>query len=216
MSSSVIVALWATVGAAAGCMLGWWAPRLLTTTHQHAWLCSPQVMGPATAVLFGLVAWRSGNAIELALGSTLAAVSPPLSALDVLEQRLPVRLVWPGYVLAGSLVAVGGIITRRAEAPVRALAAMVALLALYGLISLLSRGGLQLGDIRLAGLHGLILGWQSWQAVVSATALTFTIGGIAGVVTIARHGKNGSTIPFGPAMSFGALAVLVALAPKPV
>lgn len=198
-------------GAAVGGALGWWSPHLLATAHPRAWLCGSVTLAPVTAALFGFVAWRGGSWVDIALGSTLAAVSPPLSALDILERRLPVRLVWPAYIAAGSVVAVGGITERRADAPVRSIAAMGALLALYGLIALVSRGGLQLGDVRLAGVHGLILGWQNWQVVVAGTAASFAIGGLAGLLTIARHGLDRATIPFGPAMSAGALAALIVL-----
>lgn len=211
MSLLETVAVGSAAGVAVGGVLGWWALRLLTTTHRRAWLCGPMATAPVTAVLVGLVAWRSDNGVDLALGSVLAAVSAPLSAIDILEQRLPVRLVWPAYIVAGSLVATGGITDRHADAPVRSIAAMAALLALYGLIALLSRGGLQLGDVRLAGLHGLVLGWLSWQVVVAATAASFALGGLAGLMAIARHGRSGATIPFGPAMSAGALTALIVL-----
>jgi leader peptidase (prepilin peptidase) / N-methyltransferase len=79
-------------------------------------------------------------------------------------------------------------------------------LALLGLIVLVSRGrAMGMGDVKLAGAMGLILGFPD---IVFALALSFLIGGIwsAGLL-LARWGRGAATmktmVPFGPFMVLG-------------
>ena len=79
-------------------------------------------------------------------------------------------------------------------------------LASLGLIVLLSRGrAMGMGDVKLAGAMGLIIGFPD---IVFALALSFLIGGIwsAGLLAL-RFGRRGTTmkamIPFGPFMVAG-------------
>ncbi len=79
-------------------------------------------------------------------------------------------------------------------------------LALLGLIVLASRGrAMGMGDVKLAGAMGLILGFPD---IVFALALSFLVGGIwsAGLL-LARLGKGRTTmktmVPFGPFMVAG-------------
>lgn len=73
----------------------------------------------------------------------------------------------------------------------------------FGFLTLISRGcGMGLGDVKLAGALGLLLGWPD---VVAVTAIAFVIGACAGVFAIGfRKKKIKSLLPFGP---FLALAV---------
>ncbi len=79
-------------------------------------------------------------------------------------------------------------------------------LALLGLIVILSRGrAMGMGDVKLAGAMGLILGFPD---IVFALALSFLVGGIwsAGLLAL-KWGRGGATmktmVPFGPFMVAG-------------
>ncbi|MGH3737932.1 MAG: prepilin peptidase, partial [Micromonosporaceae bacterium] len=92
----------------------------------------------------------------------------------------------------------------------RAAVAGAAGLALYGLLALAAPQGFGLGDVKLAGSLGLLLGWQSWATAVVGLALGFALGAMVGVVLVAaRRASLRSELPFGPSMLAGAwLAVL--------
>jgi leader peptidase (prepilin peptidase)/N-methyltransferase len=68
------------------------------------------------------------------------------------------------------------------------------------------------GDVKLAGLLGLYLGWLGWSPVWIGTLAGFLLGGLAGVaLLVARRAHRRTAIPFGPSMLAGALlAVLLA------
>jgi leader peptidase (prepilin peptidase)/N-methyltransferase len=208
-------AVWAVAGGGVGCGIGWWTPRLLTRQHRFVWLAGVPTIASVTAALFALLAWRVGGGVGLVLDSALAAFCAPLSATDFLEQRLPVVLVWPGYLVAMAIVVAGALSGHEGAATVRAVVSMVVLAASYGLIAVVSRGGLQMGDVRLAGLLGLVLGWTSWRAVVMATVLSFVLGGVAALVLMTFGRPRQTAIPFGPAMLAAACVALVGLTSPP-
>jgi len=72
---------------------------------------------------------------------------------------------------------------------------------------------LGLGDVKLAGLLGIALGWFGWRAVLVGTALAFVGCAVAGLWLLAtKRGKLTSAVPLGPFMVAGAVAVVLAVA----
>jgi leader peptidase (prepilin peptidase)/N-methyltransferase len=62
-----------------------------------------------------------------------------------------------------------------------------------------------LGDVKLAGVLGIFLGWSGWDALIVGTFAAFVLGGLFGVVQLARRrATRKSGIPFGPWMLLGA------------
>jgi leader peptidase (prepilin peptidase)/N-methyltransferase len=93
----------------------------------------------------------------------------------------------------------------------RALAGMVALYALYYLLMLIYPAGMGFGDVKLAGVVGLYLGWLGWAEVVIGGFLGFVIGALSGLgLMAARRATRKSALPFGPAMLLGALIAVLA------
>jgi leader peptidase (prepilin peptidase)/N-methyltransferase len=68
---------------------------------------------------------------------------------------------------------------------------------------------LGLGDVKLAGVLGLVLGWQGWGVVVVGAFLGFLLGGLAGIgLMLAGRADRRTAIPFGPLLLFGALVAV--------
>jgi len=68
------------------------------------------------------------------------------------------------------------------------------------------REGMGGGDIKLLGMIGGFLGWQSLLFVIFASSLT---GSVVGVCAMIKQGKGGKTrIPFGPFLALAALFFL--------
>jgi prepilin signal peptidase PulO-like enzyme (type II secretory pathway) len=69
--------------------------------------------------------------------------------------------------------------------------------AFFGLLVFLSRGrGMGMGDVKLALVSGLVLGWPD---IVIAALISFIIGGVAGGVLLALKQKTvKDKIPFAP------------------
>jgi len=76
-------------------------------------------------------------------------------------------------------------------------------------LALASPGGLGMGDVKLAALLGLYLGWLGWAAVVLGALAGFVVQAVVALALLAarRIGLRGE-LPFGPAMLAGAALVI--------
>ena len=161
--------------------------------------------------MLGLLAGRfGGQPLTLALGF-LGALGVALAAIDISVQRLPDRLTLPAYPVLIGLLAVAALAGHDLAALWRALLGGLVLAAGYLLLGLARPGQLGGGDIKLAGLAGLVLGWLGWRAVLTGTALGFILAGLAGLALLAaRRVTLRGAISFGPFLLGGALLVILA------
>lgn len=136
----------------------------------------------------------------------LFVVACGLVAIDIRTHRLPNRIVLPTL---GALVVLGvvdAIASGESAAMIRAAFGMLILGGFYAALRLLSREGMGGGDVKLAAVIGLILGWHSWQALAVGAASAFVLGALFAVSLIMLRRADGSTrIAFGPWMIIGAL-----------
>jgi leader peptidase (prepilin peptidase)/N-methyltransferase len=71
-----------------------------------------------------------------------------------------------------------------------------------------------MGDVKLAGVLGLFLGWLGWDALAVGALAAFILGGLFGVALIvARRARSKTAIPFGPWMLVGAWIGILAGGP---
>lgn len=205
--------LWAALGALIGTVLRRPARALLPAPKQAHPLIAAVTLGSMTACLFGLLAWRVNVQPELLAYSALAAVGVPLAAIDILDQRLPGKLLMPAYPIVVALLALAAIAEHNTTAILRSLAGMIFLSVFYLIIALAAPGALGTADIRLAGLLGLTLGWPGWTTIVSGTMLGLLYGSLTGAtMIILRRATRHTLIPFGPALITGTFtALLVAI-----
>jgi prepilin signal peptidase PulO-like enzyme (type II secretory pathway) len=124
-----------------------------------------------------------------------------IALYDARWQRIPNRAVYPA-VLVG---VVWAFFQPFAPWWSFVLAGLFAGSLLFG-IAILSRGGLGLGDAKLAVLIGLMAGWPS---VIAAIFLAFAAGAVVGVglMVSGRVGRR-DPVPFGPALAAGAIAAI--------
>jgi len=167
-----------------------------------------------TAAAFALVALWLGPVAALPAFLYLAAVSIALALIDLDTFRLPFVIVAPSYLVAAVLLGVASLVDRDGTAAVRALVGGAVLWVFYRLLHQLKKSGMGYGDVRLAGLLGLHLGWLGWAELVTGTFFGFLVGGLVGVVIIVV-GRGGlkTQIPYGPYMLAGAWIGLTAGAP---
>jgi leader peptidase (prepilin peptidase)/N-methyltransferase len=182
---------------------------LLPTTMRR--LAPPVVLETVTAVLFAALAWRIGAVPDLFAYSWLAATSVPLAAIDWNFRVLPTKLIWSSGVMLAALFGVAAAVDRDVCPLARSFAAMVVLLAFYGTLYFLLPGQLGGGDLRLAGVLGLALGWASWTAVLAGTLLGWLAAAITVfVLHIVRRTQRGRAVPLGPFLIIGAFMTLLA------
>jgi leader peptidase (prepilin peptidase)/N-methyltransferase len=79
------------------------------------------------------------------------------------------------------------------------------LYAFYFVLMFVYPAGMGFGDVKLAGVLGLYLGWVGWGAVLVGAFGAFLLGGVVSVALIATgRATRKSGIPFGPFMLAGA------------
>lgn len=158
----------------------------------------------STGLLFGLIAWQVGPSWELPALLYLAAIGVALALIDLDTHRLPDSIVLPSYVVAVVLLGLASGGAGDWGALVRALLGGLAMGAAYFVMVLAYPAGMGLGDVKLAGVLGIYLGWFGWGALLVGFFAAFVVGGVFALVLVAlkRAGRK-SGIPFGPWMLVG-------------
>ncbi len=135
-----------------------------------------------------------------------------LSIIDIRTHTLPNRYVLPAYPIAGALLLVAALAAGSPQHLLSAAGGAAAMAALYWLLWFAYPAGMGFGDVKLAGVLGLFLGFLGWQHVLLGAAAGFIAGGLWGLALIvSRRGTVKSAIPFGPSMLAGALATMLLL-----
>lgn len=164
------------------------------------------------ALLFGPAVVASTNALSIGAAILvliafmyLAAISIALAAIDLDTHRLPNAIVLPSYAVGVALLGGAAILDADPGSFARAAAGAGILFALYLALALISPRGMGMGDVKLAGVLGLYLGWVGWGALAVGALAAFLIGGLVGIgVILARRASRSTGIPFGPWMLAGA------------
>lgn len=149
--------------------------------------------------------------LVLAAGIYYLVMAWQLIIIDIKHHLLPDRIVFPSAAIAGALLLLAGLVMLDAGAALRTILGAVVLWAVYVALRLVYPAGMGYGDVKLAFVLGLYLGFIGWPAVLSGTVLAFVLAALWGLaLMVARRGTGKTQIPFGPFMLLGALAVLVA------
>jgi leader peptidase (prepilin peptidase) / N-methyltransferase len=173
----------------------------------------PLVEG-GTALLFAAVTVRFGLSLQLLAYLYLVAIGVVLAMIDVETRRLPDSITLPSYVISVLLLMPAGAVDGDWMGATRALAGMIALLALFFALTIAYPNGLGFGDVKLAGLVGLYLGWLSWNAVFLAAIGSILIAGAAGSAAVAtKHATRSVAVPLGPCLIGAAGLALFLAAP---
>ncbi len=156
-------------------------------------------------MLFALVGLRFGPSWELPAFLLLAGTGVLLAVIDLQHRLLPNRIVLPSLGIGAALLALAAAADGIWASLLRAGLGAVALFAVFLVLALISPRSLGMGDVKLAGLVGLYLGWFGWGAVVVGALAGFVVQALIALVLLAtRRIGLGGELPFGPAMLLGA------------
>lgn len=136
----------------------------------------------------------------------LAGVGIWLVVIDARTHRLPNRIVLPTLITALVLIGSDALATQRSADLIAALMGMLVLGGFYAVLRATSRGGIGGGDVKLAAVIGLILGWHGWLALAMGAASAFVLGALYALALMAlRRADRSTRLAFGPWMIIGAV-----------
>jgi leader peptidase (prepilin peptidase)/N-methyltransferase len=176
----------------------------VTGNHDHAAAMRASVTWGARATAALLAAFTFfylGADADAALWALAQIVLVALAAVDIATRRLPNLITLP--------LGAGALLLRVAferSALAEVLVAGVAAFAVFLAVAILTRGGFGMGDVKLAGALGFLLG----TPVVAALFVGVVAGGVwsIGLLAMRRAGLR-TTVAYGPFLVFGgALAIL--------
>ena len=194
-------------GACIGAMMVPIARRTLRQTTVPAVGAAVSIV--LTAAIFAALMARFGPTVGIGPGLALAVVGPPLAMVDVLERRLPTALVAVGFALGFIAIVVVALSTSRPEVVGAAALGVLAVGGAYFAIALGSAGGLGSGDVRLAGLIGLVLSSSGWSSILMATVATWVLAAVVALGARLRSADRPPEIPLGPFLVIGAVVGLL-------
>ncbi|TDW30406.1 prepilin peptidase [Cryobacterium psychrophilum] len=166
----------------------------------------------ATGVLIALVVWVFGAGWELPAYLYLSFIAVVLSVVDLAEKRLPNALVYPSLLVLPVLLTLAAAATGSWPALLGACIGGASLFVFYFVLALISPAGIGMGDVKLAAVIGLALGYLGWTPLLVGSLGGFLVGSLVALVALAaRRVTLRGSIPFGPSMLAGAfLGVLLA------
>ena len=171
-----------------------------------------------TAAAFVLLAVQYGDSWTLAPLLLLSASLVTVSVIDLQVQRIPDRITFPTFLLSVPAVIA---VSVQQDATDRIQAALVGALAYFMFLfvtHLAYPKGMGFGDVKLAAIMGLYLGWLGWtpllptagplRLVFYALMLGCVLGVVFGLgVQIATRRRG--AFPFGPALALGCFVVVL-------
>ncbi|MBX3089579.1 MAG: prepilin peptidase [Cryobacterium sp.] len=158
---------------------------------------------------FFLLAWwqlsKAGGYWLLPALLYFFAISIALALIDLDSRKLPNRIVLPSMAVVLVLLSLASFGTGDWWSLLWAAAGGAILFVFYLLLALIYPAGMGFGDVKLAGVIGLILGYLGWGALIVGAFAAFLLGGLFSIgLLFTGKATRKSGIPFGPWMLLGA------------
>jgi leader peptidase (prepilin peptidase) / N-methyltransferase len=165
----------------------------------------------ATAALFVAGGIRFADSWALPAYLLLFASLLAISVIDLEHYIIPNRIVYPTLFAGAGLLAAAALLegepSRIRDAAIGSLGAWFALLVVH----FIQPGGMGFGDVRLAAVLGMYLGWLDLELVLLGMLLGILLGAVLGVLlVVTRIRGRKDAIPFGPFLAAGAVIAIFA------
>ncbi len=169
------------------------------------------IVALATAAVFATFGLRFGPTAVLPAYLYLAAISVALTPIDIALQRLPDPFTLPSYLVGAAMLGLAALFVDGGGMRFAfAVVGMGALWLLYFVQHFFAPNAMGRGDVKLAGVLGLYLGWLGADAWLHGVLAGFILGGLfsVGAMLTGKKGRK-SHIPYGPFMLVGALGSML-------
>lgn len=173
------------------------------------------VFVPAIATLGAIAGvallWRFDFTVELFAYALLTAALVGQSIVDAATHRLSRRITTGTIVLGAPLLVIAAVFADDPGRLVVSLACSMLLFVVFLLLWVLSRGGIGGGDVRLAIVMGMYLGWLGASYVLVAVMVASVCAGIVALLLlIGRRATRTTRLAFGPYLALGTLVSMFA------
>lgn len=163
-----------------------------------------------TGVVFAAVGARFGADWALPAFLLLAAVLLAISVIDLEHFIVPNRILLVAFAAGPPLLLVAAAADGQWSDVTGAVVGAATAFVLLLVINLVNPRGMGMGDVKLAGLLGLFLGFIDVGHVFLGLFLGFLLGAVGGVVLIATGLRSRRDhIPFAPFLAGGALIAVL-------
>lgn len=190
----------AAIGAGAERLASVWPPE---EASRRAAGVRTVLLALAAGVAAAAIAWRSTlPAWALVVHLLILAILVLLTATDLEQRRLPHLLLDPLIVVTVLFVPFNPSVGWA-----NALIGAVVAVAFMGLLGLIVRGGVALGDLYLVGPIGLLVGWPAIFVAIFVAALLSAVFSV--LLLLTRRAGLKTYIPFGPFLVAGMVVTLL-------
>lgn len=165
-------------------------------------------VGPVAAALAAATFVHLGSDGNAALYACAQVVLVVLAGIDLATRRLPNVITVP---TAAAAIVVRGLF-ERSHLGEMLLACGIAFLVFFA-VSVVLKGGLGMGDVKLAGMLGAVLGWPAFDAL----AIGIVVGGVVSLALVAfsRAGLQ-TAFAYGPCLALGGAVAILAIHHPPL
>jgi len=171
-----------------------------------------------TIAAFAELAVQYGDTWALAPLLLLAASLITVSVIDLQVQRIPDRITFPTFGLAVLAIVAVSVELDATDAITAAFVGALAYFLFLFVTHMVYPAGMGFGDVKLAAVMGLYLGWLGWTPeypVAGPLTLVFyalMLGCVLGVVfgvAVQVATRTRGAFPFGPALALGCFVVVL-------
>jgi leader peptidase (prepilin peptidase)/N-methyltransferase len=171
-------------------------------------------LNAVTAMLFALAFWRLGLSPELPAVLAFIFGGVLLAVIDWRVQRLPTKIVYATLAGVGAGLAFAAFVRWEWVPLATALAGGALFANAFFLIWFFTTklAGIEIigfGDVRLAALLGLLLGWYGLQFVLYGAIVGHLLALLIAIATCIHERKLHLRYSFGPPLIMGTLAVVL-------
>ncbi|MBW8826899.1 MAG: prepilin peptidase [Acidobacteria bacterium] len=211
MSRALIALVTALLGALVGAtllprVLGAQAGRYGPPVHRE-W--SRGLVVALAAGAFGVMGGRFGWSWELPAFVVLAASLVVVSLVDLRHFVVPNQVVAATLALSVPLLAVAAVAGHRGDDLGRAAIGAALASGVLLVMNLLNPRWMGMGDVKLAVVLGLFLGWLGLGHVAAGLFLGFLVGAVVGVVLLATGVRTRRDhLPFAPFLATGTMVAV--------
>jgi leader peptidase (prepilin peptidase)/N-methyltransferase len=159
-----------------------------------------------TGVLFAYLYWQLGPSADLAIAAIYGSFFAVILIIDLEQGLILNKMVFPAMLVALVLSLFSSDLETVPSFASAAGGGGLGL-GLFLIIAIVSRGGMGWGDVKLAGLIGLVAGFP---LVLVAIMLAVLSGGLVAIAMLAlKLRERKQTLPFGVFLAIGTVITLV-------